>query len=425
MAHIVNPDREYHLLQQRLDRMVTGAPESPTLIKILKLLFSLEEAELARQIPSQPTSLDVLSDKLGIPRDKLDEKMTDMAQRGVVIDFQIGRHRYVALPPVVIGFFEYTFMRTRDEMPMSELARLFEQYMGEDDKFARAVFQGNTQLGRSLVREEALPEGDHTEILDWERASHIVQSAPVIGVSLCACRHKASHLGEACDRPLQTCLSLDYAAQAFIRSGFAQPITTDEAMCILEECKEAGLAQTADNVQRKVSYLCNCCGCCCGMIQAIKRFNLRGAIVTSNWIMEVDLSKCKGCGQCAEVCPVGAIEIREEKEGEKTRKWAVREEALCLGCGMCYSVCKTGGITMKPRAQRVFTPETAFDRTVSMAIERGKLVDLLGENPEELGPHAMGRIIASLKRSPNAEAAMAIEPLRSAFLERKFKKGKE
>jgi ferredoxin len=218
---------------------------------------------------------------------------------------------------------------------------------------------------------------------------------------------------------------LDYAAETFIRSGFAQPVATDEAMRILEDCKEAGLAQTADNVQRKVSYLCNCCGCCCGMIQAIKSFNLRGAIVTSNWIMEVDVSKCKGCGQCAEICPVGAIEIREEKEGEKARKWAVREESLCLGCGVCYSVCKTGGITMKPRAQRVFTPETAFDRTVSMAIERGKLADLLGENPEELNPHATGRIIASLNRSPNAEAAMAIEPLRSAFLERRFKKGKE
>ena len=46
-----------------------------------------------------------------------------------------------------------------------------------------------------------------------------------------------------------------------------------------------------------------------------------------------------------------------------------------------------------------------------------------GENVEELGPAAMGRIIASLEKSPNVEAAMAIEPLRSAFLEREFKRG--
>ena len=40
MGHIVNPDRSYHLLQQRLDRNVTGAPETPAFMQILKLLFS-------------------------------------------------------------------------------------------------------------------------------------------------------------------------------------------------------------------------------------------------------------------------------------------------------------------------------------------------------------------------------------------------
>lgn len=51
MGHTVNPDREYRLLQQRMDRMVTGAPDSPALMKLLSLLFSPEEAGLARRIP--------------------------------------------------------------------------------------------------------------------------------------------------------------------------------------------------------------------------------------------------------------------------------------------------------------------------------------------------------------------------------------
>jgi NAD-dependent dihydropyrimidine dehydrogenase PreA subunit/biotin operon repressor len=416
MGHIVNPDRKYRLLQQRLDHNVTGAPESPTFMKILRLLFSPEEAELARRLPGQPTSLDVLSRKLGIPQAALGDKMTEMAQRGLVVDFEHDGQRYFSLPPVAIGFFEFTFMRARDDLPMAELAHLFEEYMLEDDRFARSVFQGQTQLGRSLVREEALSEEDHTEILDWERASHIVRSASAVGVSLCACRHLANHLGRACDRPQQTCLSLNYAAEMLIRCGLAQPITTDQAMRILGECKEIGLAQTGDNVQRKVTYICNCCGCCCGMIEAIKTFDIRNAIVTSNWIMEVDLSRCKGCGSCARVCPVEAIEITQEREGGRKRKWAVRDETLCLGCGVCYSACKNGGITMKPRAQRVFTPETIFDRIVSMAIERGRLADLIFEDPERLSHRALGRIVGVLEKSPPFKAAMAIEPLRSAFL---------
>ncbi|UCC52912.1 MAG: hypothetical protein JSV68_02905, partial [Anaerolineaceae bacterium] len=67
MAHQVNPDREYRLLQQRLDRMVTGAPESPALDKILQLLFTPQEAAMARRIPTIPTSLSKLARKFKMP----------------------------------------------------------------------------------------------------------------------------------------------------------------------------------------------------------------------------------------------------------------------------------------------------------------------------------------------------------------------
>ena len=416
MGHTVNADREYRLLQQRLDRYVTGAPDSPTLMKILRLLFSPEEAELARQIPGRPTPLSVLSAKLGIPGDELAEKMTEMARRGVIFDLEHGGEHYFSLPPVVIGFFEFTFMRAREELPMAELAGLFDEYMTEDDRFARAVFQGETQVGRSLVREEALPEDGPTEVLDFERASRVVGSASAIGVSLCVCRHKASHLGKACQRPQRCCLSLNYSAEAMIRMGNAEPVSADEAMRILADCKEAGLAQTGDNVRRKVAYLCNCCGCCCGMIEAIKRFDIRGAIASSNWIMEVDPSRCKGCGKCAAACPVGAIAIAERSEGQRTRKGAVCDQTLCLGCAVCYSACKSGGVAMKPRQSRVFTPETLFDRVAAMAIERGKLAETLFEDPQKLSHRALGRLVGVLEKSPVFKAAMAIRPLRSAFL---------
>ena len=425
MGHIVNTDREYRLLQQKLDRHVNGAPDSPTFMKILRLLFSPEEAELARRIPSAVTSLDVLSHKLEIAQDELRDKLIDMAQRGLMIDLEHDGQHYFALPPVVIGFFEFTFMRTRDDMPMAELARLFEEYFYADGRFTRALFQGNTQLFRSLVSEEALPEYDHTEILDWEKASYIVRSASATAVGICQCRHTARHLGKVCDAPQLNCLTFNYGAQAMIRSGLAQSITIDRAMRILEESKDSGLAQTADNVRRKVTFICNCCGCCCHVMRGIKTFNLRNAIVTSNWIMEVDLSRCTGCGKCAEACPVDAIELIEKREGENKRKWAVSDDTLCLGCGVCYSACKSGGITMKSRPKKVFSPENAFDRIISMAIERGKLADLLFEDHERLSHSALGRVISVLEKSPLSKAIMAIQPLRSAFLNTMVKEAKK
>ena len=280
MGHTGDTDQHYRLLQQRLDRNITGAPYSPAFMKILKLLFSPEEAQLARRLPSQPKPIDEISRRLDIPQDQLCEKLTEMAHRGVVLDLEYKGTRYFALPPVIIGFFEFTFMRARDELPMAELAQLFDQYMCEDDKFTSSVFTQQTQVGRSLVNEESLIEGDYVEILDWERASHIVSSASAASVGICQCRHKASHLGKACDKPQRTCLTLNWAAESMARSGHAQPISISEAMVILEECKEAGLAQTGDNVQRNPMYICNCCGCCCGFMDAIKRFDIRNAIVS-------------------------------------------------------------------------------------------------------------------------------------------------
>jgi ferredoxin len=415
-THPHPPPLAYRLLQQRLDRNVTGAPDSPALMRVLELLFTPDEADLARRIPTTFVSLRRLARRSGIAEERLAEMVASMAERGLVFDLEHEGRHYVALAPVVIGFFEFTFMRVREGYPMEELARLFDEYLFHDEGFARAIFTRQTQIGRSLVREEALPAGDHTEVLDWERASQIVETARSHAVSLCACRHHAQHAGHPCAHPQRTCLSLNLGAELLARQGIAEPISRGEAMQILEQAKAAGLAQTGDNVQRNVSYICNCCGCSCGMMNAIRRFDIREAIVTSNWISTIDPERCNGCGRCVKACPVKAIEVMQEDRDGRRFKWAVRDADLCLGCGVCATKCRRGALTMRKRERRVYTPETTFERMVAMAIERGKLGELLLDNLEGWGPEALARVVQVLERTPLAAAVNAIAPLKSIFL---------
>lgn len=422
MGHIVSEHRDYRLLQERFDRHITGAPASPTFTKILELLFTPDEARLVRRFPTIPTRTSKMAQKLGLDEERLNDQIQDLAQRGLVVDIERNGRRYVALPPVVIGFFEYTFMRARPEAPMAEIAQLFETYMLEDDRFSRAVFEGQTQVGRSLPREESLPMGDHIEILDYDRASEVVKNASSHAVSLCACRHKAEHLGKACQHDQNNCLSFGGAADVLVHNGLAKHISVSESMHLLEKSKAAGLAQTGDNVQNDLSYICNCCGCCCGMMEALKTFDMNNAIVSSSWIMEIDEELCNGCAKCESACPVDAIEmVKYQMDGRKRQK-AVRDEEVCLGCGVCPTYCDKGAATLKARPQRIYTPEKSFDKYATMAIERGKLSDLIFYDYDGFSHRTFGRVLSVLEKTSPVKALMAIEPLKSTFLNRLVKR---
>ncbi len=408
----------YRDLQQRLDRLPTGAPDAPALRRILRLLFTEEEAELAAQLPSI-VAVDRLAARLDRDPRELDAVLTDMARRGLVFDLEHRGRRWVALAPVVIGFYEFTFMRVRDEAPIEELARLFDEYLFADDehRFARSVFQGSVQVGRTMVREEALPERPPTEVLAWERATAVVSEATTVAVSDCPCRTHAGLLGRACDAPVRTCLSFGAVAEALIRADLADPISNAEGLEVLAAAKAAGLAQTGDNVQEQLTYLCNCCGCCCGMMQAIRRAGLHDAVVPSNWVARVDHERCRGCRDgCVPSCPAAAIERCDSQGRGRRAYWAVLDQERCLGCGVCVDQCRFDALELVPREERSYTPETTLDRMIAMALERGKLGDLMLDTLDGAGPVAVARLLQHLEGSPLGTALRAVEPLRSVFL---------
>lgn len=53
--------------------------------------------------------------------------------------------------------------------------------------------------------------------------------------------------------------------------------------------------------------------------------------------MKVVLEKCKGCMECAEVCPMRAISKNADGKAQI-------DQNVCLGCGCCASCCNNSAI---------------------------------------------------------------------------------
>ena len=413
MGHIHSSARDYRMLSQRFADNITGASNNQVFMDILKLLYNEDDARIASRLPLRPRRLETVAEWLQMSAAELNRRIDDMAARGLVFDFVNGSDRYIALPPVIIGFFEFVYMRSRDDFPMQQLSRLFEEYMFGEKSFAEQAFTGQTQISRMLAREDTIPTDDISIVLDYEKASSIINDSASFAVSTCSCRHHSLHLDKACSAPLRTCLSFGRSADTLSSHRLAERIEKNEAMDILSACKDANLCQIADNVQSEVSFICNCCGCCCGFLRGIKTFDIRNGVMASQWTASIDSSACNGCGRCSRLCPLEAVYM---ESGESKEKKAHLDATLCLGCGICQHNCPQNAITMTARQKRIITPANFFDRYMNMLVERGKLSGFLFDNPENMSHRVLGGIAKAIENSSPARGLIAVQPLRSIFL---------
>jgi ferredoxin len=424
MGHLNRLKQEYRDLAGRLENGTVGFPEPADPVawegwrEILEILYTPEEAAIAARMPLRPTSLAKLAARLGVGEAELGPKLEAMCDKGVVMDLvspRTGQASYFLSPPVV-GFFEYSLMRARDSIPKKRMAEALHAYTRGDEAFAREALGRDTVLGRALVHEPALLD-ELPDVLDWERASAVVGDARSWAVSLCYCRHKAEHLGESCGAPADVCLSLNGGADFVTRRGFGRAVERSEALEIMARSREAGLVQIADNVQRRPSFVCNCCGCCCEQLQAVNNFGLR-AVNGSGFTPRRDAAKCAGCSRCARACPVGAIAMVPERRAAQAKNaLAPRlDEDRCIGCGACATACRKGALRMDRGGQRRAVPVSSLEKVVRQALERNQLAELLFDAGESMGMRVLHQAVKAITSLPAAQRVLAAEQVRSRFV---------
>ena len=259
-------------------------------------------------------------------------------------------------------------------------------------------------------------------MLDYELASAIIEEADHRAVGVCFCRHKMHHLEKACDAPLELCMAFDTAADYLLRNDLARPLDAREGIELLQEAYEHNLVQYAENVRVRPNFICNCCGCCCDTLTAARRFAILRPVHTTRFLPVVDEQRCNGCGACTAVCPVDAMLLLSASPGNGNglrarRMSAAVDEERCLGCAVCTRACGRGALSLTLREERVITPLDSAHRTVLMAIERGKLQNLVFAEHARAGHRALAAILGVVLRLPPVKQVMASEQMKSHYLE--------
>ncbi len=449
MGHFASKDA-YKNLTDRINWFTQGAPVSETLYKILQVLYTEDEAKRMALLPVRPFTAKKAAKIWHVSEAEAEKYLLHLCEKALLVDSDHNGVRKFVMPPPMAGFIEFALMRTRGDIDQKYLGQLYYQYMNVEEDFVKDLFfVTETRLGRVFVQEPVLTNEHTLHILDYERASHIIDEAEYIGLGICYCRHKMLHAGHPCeiDAPLDVCLTFGNVARSLSEhSGYARLIDKAEAMDALKRSYDYNLVQIGENVRENPAFICNCCGCCCEALQAARRFSPMQPVVTTNYIPHISAAACVGCGKCEAACPILAISMRDEEEvgegptpsvqGENIsvqgetpvskvapgsaphRRRAVIDTEICLGCGVCAKNCPTKAILMERRPIQVITPVNSTHRFVLQAIEKGTLQNLIFDNQAFANHRAMAAVFQTILQLPPLKQALASKQFKSVYLDK-------
>jgi len=136
-------------------------------------------------------------------------------------------------------------------------------------------------------------------------------------------------------------------------------------------------------------------------------------------VIQVNQELCSGCGACADVCTVGAIQMMDQR--------AVIDDALCIGCDACIEACPNEAITMHsiqepsvtivtvPTAKAHLVPNWEKVALPEKAVPTRGLVPLAGAAlaffGRELAPRLVDVVVNTLERRLARSTTTTVSPV--------------
>ena len=352
-------------------------PINNTLLEILRILIDEDELDFIIKTYKRKFSLTLVEIKKrsSMEEEQILQKIESLAKKGVIFNQpnRQGIMVYRLLPLIMVGSFEYTFMKTlKFSDDEKEIAELFKKLFDEVKEVVHSkydailpVFKSFPPIDRtiaildknvagneieiSLNREIDPPE---EEILLTQNVRDLINKFEKIAVGHCFCRHYKDLLSEPCKQTniRENCLTFGKSANYITEQGFGRIISREEALKILKDSEDAGLVHKAFHVHEDLTKdetsICNCCFDCCATFE-FWREGVLPMMNSTNHLAEINKEICIGCETCIEKCPINSISLIDGDKAEVNKD-------ICLGCGVCAHFCPEGAINLLEGRRTLF-----------------------------------------------------------------------
>jgi electron transport complex protein RnfB len=171
----------YETLAQHLDDLPGGFPrtESGVEVRILRRLFTTEDAELAVHLTLIPEEPRVIARRAKIPVREATQRLEEMFKKGLIV----GIHRE-SKPPLYMALqFLVGFWESQVNKLDREFIQEFEEYL---PFYSDQSIEWKTPQLRTIPVRKSI--STQAEVMLYERAEELVRAHKTFAVSNCICR---------------------------------------------------------------------------------------------------------------------------------------------------------------------------------------------------------------------------------------------
>jgi Fe-S-cluster-containing hydrogenase component 2 len=338
-------------------------PDRNRFVEVLRQTVTSEDLAVFFLLPFlKPVSFEKLKSKSTASPQDIQKSLDRMASEGIVMSYETDEGPSYQRSHVVF-MTEQQVRSQKDTTKRRFYAELFNKVIDGElvetptktpyFRVIPAEASFNVKSGSST----AIRVGEYVKVdsgpMPLEAIYEILKNeGPLIGVTECYCRKTKSLIGKECDYPIERCFVLNEQAQALIKVGIAREVTFDWAYGMLKDCEQMGLVHQVDNCESRIRSICNCCPCCCVVLNFVQR-GATNVGAPSPFVARQNADRCRRSGHCTACCPTGARTL--------TDQGPVVDEQRCIGCGLCVTACPYGGCRLINRTKMKIPPKNHHD----------------------------------------------------------------